>query len=93
MQPIVKSVLIGLGIGSLPLLPGPILGDLAMLPTVQSVANVFLMPCILVAFLLGGGPAHDVSLAVLLISNWAFYVGLSYLVLRVRRKKNLEVKT
>ncbi len=44
IQPLVKSVLIGFGIGCLPLLPGPILGDSPMLPTVQTLTNFLLIP-------------------------------------------------
>lgn len=93
MQPLAKSALIGFGIGSLPLLPGPIFGDSPMLPTIQTVLNVLLIPGILVGFALGGGPAHEVNPIVMQISNWAFYAGLSYLVFRIRQKKNLEANT
>jgi hypothetical protein len=83
----VKSALIGFAIGSIPFWMRVLFRDSPMLPpAVQDGLNYLLVPGIAVGLVFSGGRVHDVSRAVIFLSNCLIYTALSYIIFRARKR-------
>jgi hypothetical protein len=90
MNLLVKSALVGFGIGSVPVWMWVVFRESLTLPAFQDGVNYLLFPGIVVGLVFSGGRAHDVSRAVIVLSSCLFYTALSYVIFRARKKSEVK---